>query len=188
MVSLDTDVGGTPKSGVVRRRAAGIGLALAFAAVLAACQAPPAPPPVQEAPAAPSASERKAAVLRQYGFEPTGAGWELQMSGKLLFDFDSVELNAESHDGVLRMGRALADVGIDTLRVEGHADERGARAYNERLSLRRAQTVARVLTEAGLPADRIDTVGLGASRPVVQGTSAASRRENRRVAIIVPAF
>ncbi|WP_192884849.1 OmpA family protein [Paracidovorax avenae] len=188
MAIFGTDVGGAHGGGAARARVASIILSIAFAALLAACRAPPAPPPAQEAPAAPSASERKAAVLRQYGFEPTDSGWELQMSGKLLFDFDSVELNAEGRDGVLRMGRALADVGIDALRVEGHADEQGARAYNERLSLRRAQAVARVLAEAGLPADHIGTVGLGASRPVVQGTSAASRRENRRVAIIVPAF
>ncbi len=188
MAIFDTDVDGAHGSGVAQGRVVGVILSLAFTALLAACQAPPASPPAPEAPAAPSASERKAAVLRQYGFEPTEGGWELQMSGKLLFDFDSVELNADSHDSVLRMGRALAEVGIDTLRVEGHTDEQGARAYNERLSLRRAQAVARVLADAGLPAARIDTVGLGASRPVVQGTSVASRRENRRVAIIVPAF
>ncbi|MFD1839761.1 OmpA family protein [Paracidovorax cattleyae] len=67
-------------------------------------------------------------------------------------------------------------------------DQQGARTYNERLSLRRAQAVARVLAESCLSAGRIDTVGLGASRPLMQGTSAASRRENRRVAIMVPAF
>lgn len=155
---------------------------------LSACQAPPPAAPAPPAAAAPSLAERKAAVLRQYGFEQTDAGWELQMAGKLLFDFDSVQLEPQARDRLLRMGRSLADVGIDALRVEGHTDEQGARAYNDRLSLRRAQAVAQVLADAGIPQDRIDAVGMGSGRPVVQGGTVAARRENRRVAVVVPAF
>ena len=132
-------------------------------------------------------SKRQVDALREYGFEPVDDGWELQMSGKLLFDFDSDRLDDSSRALVDRMGRGLSAVGVDQLRVEGHTDDQGSDAYNERLSQRRAQAVAQVLGEAGIPIARIAVQGLGRSRPLVGAGSDVGRRENRRVAIIVPA-
>lgn len=125
-------------------------------------------------------------MLREQGFVQTGDGWELQMSGKLLFDFNSDAMTGERREMLVRMGHALVGVGVRALRVEGHADDQGSPDYNERLSLRRAQAVAQVLAEAGIPRERIDIRGYGASRPLVIGTSEAARQENRRVALIVP--
>ena len=135
----------------------------------------------------PTAQERRAQVLREQGFVQTDDGWELQMSGKLLFNVDSDVVAGEHREMLVRMGRALIGVGVRTLRVEGHADDQGSPDYNERLSLRRAQAVAKVLEEAGIPRERIDVRGYGASRPLATGTSEAARQENRRVALIVPA-
>lgn len=153
--------------------------------LLAACQTP-APAPAAAASHGPSASQRKVDVLRQYQFEKTEEGWELQMSGTLLFDFNSDQLDGSRRDMVARMGRELSEVGIDTLRVEGHTDDQGSPAYNERLSLRRAQAVAQVLGESGIPPARIAVHGYGHSKPIVHNATEATRRENRRVAIIVP--
>lgn len=152
----------------------------AAALALGACQSPP--PAAADAPA-----ERRAQVLRAQGFVQTDDGWELQMSGKLLFDFNSDAMAGERREMLARMGRALVEVGVRALRVEGHADDQGSSDYNERLSLRRAQSVAQVLAETGIPRERIDVRGYGASRPLVAGTSEAARQENRRVALIVPA-
>lgn len=156
----------------------------ACALALAGCQA--------VAPATPARaggpwSERQVEVLREYGFEQTDEGWELQMTGKLLFDLDSDRIDAGHRATVDRMGRALANVGIDRLRVEGHTDDIGSDAYNDRLSMRRAQTVAQVLSEAGIAMDRITVRGFGRSRPLVTDASRSGRRENRRVAIVIPA-
>lgn len=153
------------------------------ALALAACQSPPAP---VSAPAA-EQPDRRAQVLREYGFEQTDDGWELQMSGKLLFEFDSDALQGQRRASVLQMGRALVEVGVQTLRVEGHTDDQGNDMYNERLSLRRAQAVAQVLAEAGMERGRISVRGYGRSRPLVTGGPEGTRKENRRVAIIVPA-
>ncbi|MNH45695.1 Outer membrane porin F precursor [compost metagenome] len=70
--------------------------------------------------------------------------------------------------------------------MEGHTDDLGADAYNERLSLRRAHAVAQVLAEAGIPQANIAVHGYGSSRPLSYSDIQARRKENRRVAIIVP--
>lgn len=69
--------------------------------------------------------------------------------------------------------------------VEGHADYRGRDEYNVQLSQRRAQAVADVLIEAGMPADMIQVVGLGASRPRVVGFGTRAMARNRRVEFVV---
>lgn len=122
-------------------------------------------------------------VLRSQGFVPSDQGWELQMPGKLLFDFDSAELGPEAQVRILDLGRALSGAGITALRIEGYTDDRGSDAYNLRLSLRRAEAVAQLLVEAGMARDHLEVKGLGRSQPVEPGHPA----ENRRVAIIVPA-
>jgi outer membrane protein OmpA-like peptidoglycan-associated protein len=152
-------------------------VAAALALMLGGCQTPPAP----EAPAK-GLTQQQQQVLRDQGFAPSDQGWELQMSGKLLFGFDSAEVGAEARTKVQRLARALMDVGIDRLRVEGHTDDRGSDAYNLRLSLRRAEAVANVLAGEGLARENIEVKGLGRALPVVPSDAA----ENRRVAIVVP--
>lgn len=74
------------------------------------------------------------------------------------------------------------------MRVDGHADASGRAAYNQQLSERRAQSVARTLIGVGMPAQNIQTRGLGSTQPVADNRSAAGRTENRRVSIIVASY
>lgn len=120
--------------------------------MLAACQSLPQAP--TSAPQA-QQSDRRTQVLREYGFEQT----DEEMSGKLLFDFDSDALQGQRRASVLKMGRALVEVGVQTLRVEGHTDDQGSDTYNERLSLRRVQAVAQALAEAGMERGHISVRG-----------------------------
>lgn len=154
----------------------GWGMAALLALVLAGCQAPPPAARPQ------GLTAQQQQVLRDQGFSPADQGWELQMSGKLLFDFDSSQLGAEARVKLKHLVRALQGVGIERLRVEGHTDDRGGEAYNLRLSLRRAEAVAELLVESGIERGHIEVKGLGSSLPVVPRDAA----ENRRVAIIVP--
>ena len=150
--------------------------------VLSACQSPPVASP------APDPAAQREQVLRAYGFEPTDEGWELQMANKLLFALDSDSLASERCSALLEMGQALLKVGVRAVRVEGHTDDQGSDAYNERLSLRRAQAAADVLVEAGLPKSEMRVLGFGKARPLaLSGTLERRRQENRRVSIIVPA-
>lgn len=158
-------------------------VALGVLVLAAACQAPPTAPPASAA----GLSAHQKQVLREQGFESADDGWELQMSGKLLFDVNSEVLDAPRRANLMLIGKALHAAGINQLRVEGHTDDQGRETYNEQLSLRRARVVAQVLAEAGIPADRMVVQGFGFSRPVVKNASEAARKENRRVAIVIPA-
>ncbi|PQZ86950.1 MULTISPECIES: OmpA family protein [Pseudomonas] len=125
------------------------------------------------------------AVLKQQGFELTDEGWAFGLSGKVLFGSDVETLNPPSTQIVERIGKALVGVGIDRVRVDGHTDASGKETYNEQLSLRRAQSVGKVLTGVGMKEQNIQLRGLGSSEPVAPNTTVAGRTENRRVSIVV---
>lgn len=103
----------------------------------------------------------------------------------MLFGSDVESLNAPSTVIVERIGKALLGVGIDRVRVDGHTDASGKESYNQQLSLRRAKSVATVLTRVGMKEENIQLRGLGSSQPVAANDTAAGRTENRRVSIVV---
>ena len=149
-------------------------LALALFA-LGGCQTPPPK----------GLTPEQIAVLKQEGFTPTDEGWTFGLSGKVLFGSDVDSLNAQSSAIVQRIGKALLDVGIDRVRVDGHTDASGKEAYNQQLSVRRAKSVSTVLQQVGMRAENIQVNGLGSSVPVATNKTATGRYENRRVAIVV---
>lgn len=128
------------------------------------------------------------AVLKREGFAPTDEGWAYDLSGKVLFGSDLDSLNGQSQAIVEHIGKALLGVGIQGVRVDGHADASGKASYNQQLSERRAQSVAKVLVEVGMAAPNIRTRGLGSSQPVADNHTSAGRTENRRVSIVVASY
>ena len=164
-----------------KRRILGWGLAVAVAMGLAGCQSTPTP---VAAPAVSPWSERQVEALRSLGFTQQADGeWMMSLSTSLLFDFDSDHLRPLQHSTLQRVGATLAEVGIPMLRVEGHSDGVGESAYNQKLSLRRALAVAKVLEGAGLR-DRLRPQGFGNSRPIADNATEAGRAQNRRVVLI----
>ncbi|AOZ13554.1 MULTISPECIES: OmpA family protein [Pseudomonas] len=125
------------------------------------------------------------AVLKQQGFELTEEGWAFGLSGKVLFGSDLEVLNAQSREIVERIGKALLAVDIQRVRVDGHTDASGQEAYNEQLSVRRANSVVNVLTQVGMRPENIQVRGLGSREPVASNKTRAGRTENRRVSIVV---
>jgi len=128
------------------------------------------------------------AVLKREGFAPTEEGWAFDLSGKVLFGSDLDSLNGQSQAIVERIGKALLGVGIEGVRVDGHADATGKAAYNQQLSERRADSVAKALIDVGMPAQNIHTRGLGSTQPVANNRTSAGRTENRRVSIVVASY
>ncbi|MGN8343395.1 OmpA family protein [Pseudomonas sp. SMV71] len=143
---------------------------------LTGCQT--APPPKGLTPA-------QIAVLKEQGFKLTDEGWAFGLSGKVLFGSDVESLNTASSEIVQRIGKALVLAGIERVRVDGHTDASGSQAYNEQLSIRRANSVGQVLTGVGMREENIQLRGLGSSNPVASNDTASGRTENRRVAIVV---
>ncbi|EPQ6933261.1 OmpA family protein [Pseudomonas aeruginosa] len=132
-------------------------------------------------------SAEQIAVLQEQGFELRDEGWEFGMSSKVLFGNNLDRLNPDSRNTLTKIAHALLAVDIDKVRLEGHTDNYGDEGYNQKLSERRAESVAAVFREAGMPAANIEVRGLGMSKPVADNKTRAGRSENRRVAIIVPA-
>jgi outer membrane protein OmpA-like peptidoglycan-associated protein len=71
--------------------------------------------------------------------------------------------------------------------IEGHTDTLGSDGYNYNLSQRRADSVKAYLIEHGVIIPRITALGKGGTRPVAANSSAAGRKRNSRVEVIVHA-
>ncbi len=100
---------------------------------------------------------------------------------RLFFETDSDDLTGES-TSVLDDKAACLNA-KNTLRLEGHADERGTTSYNLGLGERRAYSVSRALAAKGVPVHKHSVVSYGEERPVDPGSSEAAWAKNRRVDI-----
>jgi len=101
----------------------------------------------------------------------------------IYFDFDSSEVRAADQDLVAAHAIELNDNSYASVRLEGHADERGSREYNIGLGERRAQAVRQMLMIQGVNASQIQTVSFGEERPDAMGGSESDYARNRRVEI-----
>lgn len=106
---------------------------------------------------------------------------------EVLFDFDSSALRGASRDTLREMSGVFSRYPQTTIAIEGHTDSTGTDAYNQRLSERRASSVASYLRSVGVDGYRLDTIGYGESRPRASNASAAGRQQNRRVEIKIRA-
>lgn len=114
----------------------------------------------------------------------TPSGMVMQLANESFkFDFDSAALRPENREILSRVaGVLLASEGY-RLFIDGHTDDVGTDAYNQRLSERRAATVRDYLVKAGVPAEIITVKGFGKSNPFMHAKTAAAREKNRRVEI-----
>jgi len=113
----------------------------------------------------------------------TENGLLVQMASDILFDSGSSALKKNSIDDLEKMGDVLAKYSDDRIRVFGYTDSVGGKAYNEELSLRRADAVKRVLIGRGVQEKQITALGMGEAEPVASNASAAGRKKNRRVVL-----
>lgn len=163
-----------------RRRMMALGLTLA--ALVSGCATPPPPPPPAPAP---KFTLEQVRTMRDLGFVETDEGWTLSMGSRVLFGFGADRLGPDEVETVARLTDSLIKVGLTRVRVEGHTDSIGDAAVNQRLSLRRAEVVAREMESRGFPAAGLQARGLGATRPIADNATEAGRTQNRRVAVIV---
>lgn len=95
---------------------------------------------------------------------------------------------ALSQDAQLRLAKLTgiiqAHPGLN-LAIEGHTDTTGSADFNMKLSQQRADAVRQFLISQGLSPDTITAKGLGQENPVADNSTAAGRKLNRRVEIIV---
>lgn len=114
----------------------------------------------------------------------------VDLPGDVLFDFDKSDLRADAMPVLDRVVELLAAFPARAVAVGGHTDAKGGDAYNDALSLRRAQSVHRYLAAHDAATARsYDVRGFGRKQPVAPNAHAdgsddpAGRQRNRRVEI-----
>ncbi len=105
--------------------------------------------------------------------------------GEVLFNFDSADLKLYTQRIMDQLANFLQENPMYAIRVEGHTDSEGTGTYNLQLSRARAQSVTDALLTRGIEGTRVSTEGFGERRPVASNETAAGRRENRRVEVIL---
>ena len=111
-------------------------------------------------------------------------GTVITQSGGVLFESGKSELLPGAQDRLSRVAAFLKNSPRPVV-IEGYTDSRGSASKNQALSESRAQAVSDYLTSQGVPADRIRSVGKGASAPVASNASSSGRSQNRRVEIVL---
>ena len=104
------------------------------------------------------------------------------------FQFDSADLTADGRGKVDQIANIIRrDAPNRRITVEGHAsrESASAEAYNQRLSERRANTVADALERNGVNSRNISSQGLGTRAPVASNDNESGRQQNRRVEVII---
>jgi OOP family OmpA-OmpF porin len=117
-------------------------------ALVATAPTPPAP----VAPPAPAISSEK-----------------ITYQADALFDFDKAILKPAGKDRLSELASKIQGINLEVVVATGHTDRIGTDAYNDRLSLRRAQAVKAFLVSKGIEANRIYTEGKGKRQPVTTG-------------------
>ena len=87
---------------------------------------------------------------------------EEQVNINISFDFDSSALRADQKPKLVALCNVMKSADVELFRIVGHTDSAGSDAYNERLSLLRAEEVKRhLVSDCGIAADRLQPVGVG---------------------------
>ena len=98
----------------------------------------------------------------------------------LYFSYDDTEIDEASTRTIIEHANFMQDNPSVSLRLEGHADERGTREYNLALGENRALSVKEVLGLYNLD-DRITVVSYGEESPILVGSNELAWEANRRV-------
>jgi outer membrane protein OmpA-like peptidoglycan-associated protein len=101
------------------------------------------------------------------------------------FDFDKADLRPENREVLSRIAGVLLMSNGFRLSIQGHTDDVGSADYNQKLSERRAASVAQYLESSGIDPAVVDVRGFGKTSPRAENKSRDARQKNRRVEIAV---
>ncbi len=149
-------------------------IALAASALaLAACAGPP-PAAAPGAPYGPGPARAAGAIV-------PGSEADLRATAgdRVYFAFDRSDVSPAAQQILARQAAWLKHYRHVAVRIEGHCDKRGTRAYNLALGARRAHAAKSVLVAAGIPPSRIATISYGKDRPIVLGNTERDFALNR---------
>ncbi|MCB2112417.1 MAG: OmpA family protein [Parvularculaceae bacterium] len=114
-----------------------------------------------------------------------GDNIHLIMPSDITFDTASSDIKAGFYETLNAVAEVLDEFDKTTVTVAGHADSRGADAYNMDLSQKRALSVSNYLAAHGVEPARLRAIGYGESRPIGDNSTAAGQALNRRVEVTI---
>lgn len=114
-------------------------------------------------------------------------GIKVTFDSGILFATNKADLSAEAKANLKKFAEDMKDLTDTDITVYGHTDNTGTAEVNERLSLQRAESVAKNLQANGIAKSRIVTEGKSFTMPVADNATAEGRKLNRRVEIYITA-
>ena len=162
--------------------------ALAFAAGCATQEAPapaPAPAPTPAPAPAPAPMPAKPAAPKPEAAKPKPVAEKITFAADVLFDFDKSVIKPDGRSKLDDLANKVRSINLEVVIAIGHADWIGSDAYNQALSVRRAEAVKAYLTSKGVEGNRVYTEGKGEKQPVADNKTSAGRAKNRRTEIEV---
>ncbi len=109
----------------------------------------------------------------------------VSMTSDTGFDVNSATIKKGFQPTMLKISKIVNQYGKTHLTIVGHTDSTGSEAYNQSLSERRARSVEDYLLRKKVAPQRLAAVGRGESQPRADNRTAAGRKLNRRVDIVI---
>ncbi len=132
-------------------------------------------------------------VSRTMGWLQASSPKELQVDQAqyrhtVYFDTDRDEIRASERDRLFAFLDAVEPTGNDSVRIEGHADERANDVYNLDLAARRNESVSRFLSQHGVSSANLHASAFGERAPAAAGSGPEAWKQNRRVDIVLERY
>lgn len=113
------------------------------------------------------------------------AATKVTYAADAFFDFDKSVLKPEGKAKLDDLVGKIKDINLEVIIAVGHTDAVGSDSYNQKLSVRRSESVKAYLVSKGIEKNRVYTEGKGEKQPVADNKTAEGRAKNRRVEIEV---
>jgi OOP family OmpA-OmpF porin len=116
---------------------------------------------------------------------PAVAATKVTYAADAFFDFDKSALKPEGRTKLDDLIGKIKGINLEVIIAVGHTDSVGSNKYNQKLSVKRSESVKAYLVSKGIEKNRVYTEGKGETQPVADNKTSAGRAKNRRVEIEV---